>query len=132
MPQSLLKMAVHVVFGTKQRKNLIPRDRQEELWAYVGGIARNQKIRLIIAGGMRDHLHLLFEMPATRNLADVVKTFKANRHVGYANEIEISVGRVVMVLSASARLKSGLCGNILQHSRSITRNAILKKSSCCY
>jgi putative transposase len=78
MPQSLVKVAVHVVFGTKQRKNLIPQNRLEELWAYMGGIARNQKTRLIIAVGMRDHLHMLLEMPATRNLADIVRTFKAN------------------------------------------------------
>jgi len=78
MPQSLIKVAIHVVFSTKERKNLIPEARQQELWAYLGGIARNKNIQLIIAGGMPDHVHLLFEMPATMTLADVVKTFKAN------------------------------------------------------
>lgn len=78
MPQSLLKVAVHVVFGTKGRRNLIPEGREEALWAYIGGIARNKNIVLIIAGGMRDHLHLLFEQPATMTIADAVKTFKAN------------------------------------------------------
>lgn len=78
MPQSLVKVAVHVVFGAKLRKNLIPHDRQQDLWAYMGGIARNKKIALIIAGGMRNHLHMLLEMPATMTLADVVRTFKAN------------------------------------------------------
>ena len=40
MPQSLVKMAVHVVFSTKNRKNLIPQDEQRDLWAYLGGIAK--------------------------------------------------------------------------------------------
>ena len=78
MPQSLVKVVIHAVFGTKQRKNLIPEGREEALWAYVGGIARNTNVVLIIAGGMRDHLHLLFEMSATMTIADAVKTFKAN------------------------------------------------------
>jgi REP element-mobilizing transposase RayT len=78
MPQSLVKVAIHVVFGTKQRKNLIPDGREEALWAYVGGIARNTNVVLIIAGGMRDHLHLLFEMSGTMTIADTVRTFKAN------------------------------------------------------
>ena len=36
------------------------------------------KIVLMIAGGMRAHVHLLFELPAKKNVADVIKTFKAN------------------------------------------------------
>ena len=57
----------------------------------MGGIATNTKVVLIIADGMRDHVHLLFEQPATESVADVVKTFKANssrwmreRHRGFA------------------------------------------------
>ena len=78
MPQSLVKVAVHVVFGTKGRKDLIPQNRQQDLWAYLGGIARNLKIQLIISGGMRDHVHMLLDIPATMNLSEVVRTFKAN------------------------------------------------------
>ena len=78
MSQSLLKVAIHVIFSTKHRKNLIPEGQEEEVWAYIGGIARKTNIVLIIAGGMRDHVHLLFELPATMTIADTVKTFKAN------------------------------------------------------
>jgi REP element-mobilizing transposase RayT len=78
MPQSLVKIAIHAVFSTKERQNLIPQNELQDLWAYLGGIARNTKIVLMIAGGMRDHVHLMFELPATGNVADIVKTFKAN------------------------------------------------------
>ena len=78
MPQSLVRIAIHAVFSTKERKNLIPESEFKNLWAYLGGIAKNTKIVLIIAGGMRDHVHLLFELPARGNVADIVKTFKAN------------------------------------------------------
>jgi len=66
------------VFSTKERKSLIPQIEMHNLWAYMGGIARNTKVALIIAGGMRDHLHLLFELPAKTDVADVVMTFKSN------------------------------------------------------
>ncbi len=58
MSQSLVKIAIHVIFSTKERKNLIPQNELQTLWAYMGGIAKNTKIMLIIAGGMRDHVHL--------------------------------------------------------------------------
>ena len=78
MAQSLVRIAVHAIFSTKERKNLIPQDELPDLWAYLGGIARNTKTVLIIAGGMRDHVHLLFELPAKADVADVVMTFKSN------------------------------------------------------
>jgi len=86
MPQPLVKVPVHIVFGTKERKNLIPQNRLQELWSYMGGIARNQKIGLIIAGGMRDHLHMVVEVPATRNLSDIIRTFTSNSSLDAGNE----------------------------------------------
>ena len=78
MAQSLVRIAVHAVFSTKERKNLIPQNELLDVWGYLGGIARNTKVVLIIAGGMRDHAHLLFELPAKADVADIVMTFKSN------------------------------------------------------
>ena len=78
MAQSLVRIAVHAIFSTKERKKLIPQNEIQNLWAYMGGIARNTRVGLIIAGGMRDHAHLLFELPAKADVADVVMTFKSN------------------------------------------------------
>lgn len=78
MPQSLVKVLIHAAFGTKYRKNLIPEGKEPQVWAYLGGIARNKNIQLIIAGGTRNHAHLLLELPATMSVSDTVKTFKAN------------------------------------------------------
>ncbi|HEX5243611.1 MAG TPA: transposase [Tepidisphaeraceae bacterium] len=76
MPHSLIKMLVHCVFSTKGRKDSIKN--QAALWAYMGGIARNVGIELIIAGGMPNHIHLLFWLPSTRTLAELIRDFKAN------------------------------------------------------
>ena len=59
MPQSLVKVLVHIVFSTKDRIDLIPPDRERELYRYLHGIIENKGARLIIAGGTSNHIHLL-------------------------------------------------------------------------
>lgn len=76
MRHSLVTVLVHSVFSTKGRRNSIPD--KNALFAYMGGIGRNVGVELIIAGGMPNHVHLLFWLPATKNVAEVVRDFKSN------------------------------------------------------
>ena len=69
---------VHCVFSTKGRGPMIANDRQEELWAYILGIARNEKVKILAIGGVADHLHLLIALPPKMNLSKVVCDLKAN------------------------------------------------------
>ena len=69
---------VHCVFSTKERAPLIPQDRQEELWSYLLGIARNMEVKILAIGGVHDHLHLLIALPPKMNLAKVMCELKAN------------------------------------------------------
>lgn len=69
---------VHVVFSTKDRQKIIPRAKLPDLWAYFGGIAKNNEIPLLIAGGTVDHAHLLFALPAAIALSKAIQIFKAN------------------------------------------------------
>lgn len=62
MPQSLVKILVHIVFSTKDRVNLIRRDIENELYAYIHGIIENNGARLIIGNGMQNHSHLLVSL----------------------------------------------------------------------
>jgi REP element-mobilizing transposase RayT len=131
MPQSLLKVAIHVIFSTKHRKNLIPEGQEEEVWAYIGGIARKTDIVLIIAGGLRDHVHLLFELPATMTIADTVKTFKANssRWLREKNlDFAWQAGYGAFSVSRRTSLPSS---NTLRINANITRRETSKRNSCC-
>lgn len=78
MAHSYSNDLVHVVFSTKERQKIIPRAKLPDVWAYFGGIARNNQIPLLIAGGTVDHVHLLFALPATMALSKAIQTFKAN------------------------------------------------------
>jgi putative transposase len=44
----------------------------------MGGIARNEGIPLLIAGGMDEHIHLLLCLPSSIALSKAMVIFKAN------------------------------------------------------
>jgi putative transposase len=78
MAHSYGSVLIHVVFSTKLRKPSIPAERQEALWAYLIGIGENHNLTVIAAGGIENHVHVLFVLPQTISLAKAVQTFKAN------------------------------------------------------
>jgi putative transposase len=69
---------VHCIFSTKDRQDTIPAELQEQLWAYILGIANNLKIKLLAAGGTANHVHLLLGLPPTIGVAEAVQKLKAN------------------------------------------------------
>jgi REP element-mobilizing transposase RayT len=59
MPQSLVKILVHIVFSTKERQRTITPQIEPQLYGYISGIITNNGGRMIIAGGDADHIHIL-------------------------------------------------------------------------
>lgn len=78
MSHTYARIHVHLIFSTKERKKLIPREVQPELWSYMAGICRNQGITTIAIGGTDNHVHALFHLPATMALAKAVNLLKTN------------------------------------------------------
>jgi putative transposase len=62
MPQSLVKILIHVVFSTKDRRDAIPLEVEARLFGFISGIISNNKGRMIIAGGTTNHIHLLISI----------------------------------------------------------------------
>jgi putative transposase len=69
---------VHFVWSTHERRDWIAEDWENDLYAYVGGIARNKNATLLQAGGMPDHLHALVSVPPTMSISQMVNALKAN------------------------------------------------------
>src|SRR6185437_937993 len=57
MSHAFVKNHIHLVFSTKDRQPAIGKDVQPELWSYLAGICRNQKMAPIAVNGMSDHAH---------------------------------------------------------------------------
>ncbi len=69
---------IHLVFSTKERKNLIPRELLPTLWKYFAGIGRNHGVTVLAAGGISNHSHLLIVLPADMSVSKAVQVLKAN------------------------------------------------------
>jgi REP element-mobilizing transposase RayT len=66
----------HGVFSTKERRPLITPALRDQLWPYLGGIARKNGMKAIAIGGVADHVHLLLSLPATMPIAKAMQLIK--------------------------------------------------------
>jgi REP element-mobilizing transposase RayT len=78
MAHSFTSNFVHFVFSTKQRRDSIPKAMLKRTWEYVRGVAKNHDITPVIAGGTRNHLHVLAILPAVMSVAEAVRILKCN------------------------------------------------------
>jgi REP element-mobilizing transposase RayT len=76
MAQSLSRVLIHLVFSTKNRDPLIASTHRDRTFSYLGGSLNNIGCPLIIAGGMADHVHLLFALNRTHSISHVVEEVK--------------------------------------------------------
>ena len=76
MAHSYTSSLSHCVFSTKERRKLIVPALQERLWPYMGGIARENKMKALAIGGIEDHIHILLSLPSTMAVAKAVQLIK--------------------------------------------------------
>ena len=77
MSHTLCRAVFHVVFSTKERRNLLP-ETLDRTWAYIAGIGRNHDLRVYAIGGTQNHVHALLELRPDIALSDAVRVLKAN------------------------------------------------------
>ena len=75
---SFVSCLMHCVFSVKERRKLISPDVQERLYPYLGGIARENKMKALSTGGVEDHVHALVSLPSTLSVAKAVQLLKGN------------------------------------------------------
>jgi putative transposase len=69
---------LHAVFSTKDRRDLIAKEIQPKLWAYLAGIGRNHGMVVPAVGGIANHAHVLFRLPVDLTLANAILLLKSN------------------------------------------------------
>jgi putative transposase len=78
----------HCVFSTQERRKSIAPEVQERLWAYIGGIARDNEMKALAVGGTEDHAHLLLSLPASLSVAEAMRKIKG----GSSRWLHVSCG----------------------------------------
>jgi putative transposase len=64
MANSCTSIFIHAIFSTHHREPLLTSAARNRLWAYMGGIARSNKIKAFSISGTLDHAHMLISIPA--------------------------------------------------------------------
>jgi len=73
---SYISSYFHCVFSSKQRQRLITPELQDRLWPFLGGIARQNKMKAVEIGGVEDHVHILLSLPSTMAISKAVQLIK--------------------------------------------------------
>ena len=68
----------HCVWSTKNREPYLTPDLRDRLWPYLGGIAKQNQIKMLAIGGAVDHVHILLSLPATLAVAKAMQLLKGN------------------------------------------------------
>jgi putative transposase len=71
MANTYTSLHYHIVFSTKNRQPFLIETIRERLFAYLGGIARENRI-----SGVADHVHLLLSIPPTLAVSKAVQLVK--------------------------------------------------------
>ena len=78
MPASYASVYVHLVWSTRYREPLISPVWSSDLYAFIGGILRQRRMKLLAVGGVEDHIHLLCSLDRGIAISDLARAIKAN------------------------------------------------------
>jgi len=76
MSQSLSKLYIHIIFHVKHLSVKIRKHENNELYAYIGSIIKDNESIPVIINGVDDHIHILCIMSKNIALAKLVEEIK--------------------------------------------------------
>ncbi len=77
MANTYTRVYVHVIIRVKRNHPFIQREFENELYAYIGGIIKNQGHIPIRINGVHDHVHMLLALRPTHSLSDLMREVKS-------------------------------------------------------
>ncbi|WP_286966856.1 IS200/IS605 family transposase [Flavobacterium sp. UBA4854] len=78
MSQSFTKLWIHVIWATKNRKDLIDFSIEKTLYDYIWQELTALGCPVRIINGMPDHVHVLFLQNPQKTITDIVKQIKGS------------------------------------------------------
>ncbi len=76
MAHSYISAYIHYIFSTKNRQKIIKPELEERLWPYMGGIARENKMKALAIGGDEEHAHVFLSLPSTLSISKAIQLIK--------------------------------------------------------
>ena len=78
MSGTYVNLLYHIIFSTKHREPMILEAFKDELHAYLGGVLRDERGRLLCIGGTADHVHLLALISPATAVSEILRWLKGN------------------------------------------------------
>ncbi|SOC81453.1 REP element-mobilizing transposase RayT [Salinimicrobium sediminis] len=78
MPHSYNKIWIHAIWSTKDRRPLIEKSVEAEIYNYIKKEFQEIGCRVKMVNGMPDHIHCLFLLSPQKSIAEVIKQIKGS------------------------------------------------------
>ena len=78
MANTYTQIHIQAIFAVQNRKCLIQKSWQDELYKYITGIVQNHNHKLLQINGMPDHVHVFIGMRPTQSVSDLLKIIKGD------------------------------------------------------
>ncbi len=76
MANTYTQIHIQAVFAVQNRRCLIDKMWEDELYKYITGIIQNYDHKVLQINGMPDHIHILFGMRPTQSLSELMQKVK--------------------------------------------------------
>jgi REP element-mobilizing transposase RayT len=73
----MVYLYVHVIWCVARREALLSKPVRRVLWGQMQKEAGEMGIKIVVAGGVADHVHCLFQLMPAQNLAQVVRAVRS-------------------------------------------------------
>lgn len=92
MPNTYTQISIQAIFAVKSRDNFITKEWRDRLHSYISGILTNEGTTSLAVGGWKDHVHIFFGLPPSKNISNIIRVVKTNSSK-WINETHLVKGR---------------------------------------
>ena len=76
MASTLTELLYHAIWSTKNREPIIRREIEESVWRILAGTAERNRMHIIRAGGIENHVHVLLHIPKALTVSEAMQRLK--------------------------------------------------------
>lgn len=92
MPNTYTQLYVHYVFAVQNRRSLILKTFQEDLYKYLNGIVKQNCHKVYIINGTADHVHMLISMNPIQTPSELIYNLKRSSSL-WINNNKLVLGK---------------------------------------